>query len=77
VSRIGSSSEQARQQVRDHVFEPFARFAQTRLQEPALKRRMHDLIRAFWIASVQDPRAFDGVDYLIVSADKQVLRPNG
>jgi len=56
--------------IRDHVFEPFARFAHARLREPELKHRMHPLIRAFWAASVRDPRAFDGVDYLIVTADK-------
>lgn len=60
--------------IRDHVFEPFARFAHARLGESELKQRMHPLIRAFWAASVRDPRAFDGVDYLIVTADKPESR---
>ena len=56
--------------IREQVFEPFARYARGRLQEPEIKQRMHPLIRAFWGSSVRDARAFDAVDYIIATADK-------
>ena len=56
--------------IREQVFEPFARYARGRLQEPEIKQRMHPLVRAFWGSSVRDAGAFDSVDYIIATADK-------
>ena len=51
------------QSVRDFVYRPFARYARERLDEPAVARRLHPLIRALWKASVME--ALDTAERLV------------
>jgi len=69
LARAGFENVQVRS-IREQVFEPFARYARGRLQEPEIEQRMHPLVRAFWRSSVRDAAAFDSVDYIIATADK-------
>jgi SAM-dependent methyltransferase len=57
--------------IRDRVFAPFARYARARLAEPAVARRLHPLVRLLWRAAVWQPAAYDGLDYVLATADKR------
>ena len=71
LAAAGFESVQVRS-IREQVFEPFARYARARLQEPEIAQRMHPLVRAFWGGGVRTAGAFDGVDYIIATADKSL-----
>lgn len=59
-----------RRSIRELVYPPFIRWARRRLEEPEAARRLHPLIRAAWRLSVRDESGFEGLDYVIVTADK-------
>jgi cyclopropane fatty-acyl-phospholipid synthase-like methyltransferase len=56
--------------IRELVYAPFARYASQRLNDPDVVERMHPLMRAYWKASTTDPRAYDPLDYAIITAEK-------
>ena len=56
--------------IRELVYAPFARYARQRLNDPVVVERMHPLMRAYWKASTANDRAYDPLDYAIITAEK-------
>jgi ubiquinone/menaquinone biosynthesis C-methylase UbiE len=63
--------------IREHVYGAFVRFARGRLDHADVAHRLHPLIRLLWMASVRDEAAYDGLEYLIATADKPHLTSPG
>ncbi len=56
--------------IRDQVYQPFAAYTRRRLDEPTIKDRLHPTVRILWTMGVRSRLITEGLDYLIVTANK-------